>query len=429
MEMHLLLRLLKPHPNVGLDVFDEVAKVNGTVGVRQSGSDENLSSGHVKLGYRAGIAVLSRTLYATQGQLRMAVNHEPLYSQLRRTIYNRLPKPRGLQLPLWQSAGSDEILAPKTPGKGVGFAARKPCELAEDGLNHPVTVDYDLNTTSNRQGSRIAGKHMPHSRVCAPWQPPTAIRGGKRMNLALFAAAVLSVAAPSDSLALLARQHPATPFCSIFARLVWPLPPNGPRRWQPARRRLSRRRVNVDQERALATKYGVEGIPCFVMIVNGHEVDRAVGVTDRNRLAAMFSRNGVGSAVERCQRAIAGNEFQVGRGSVSDDRSRYVLFRGIAAPQSFPNRFRRYRQHPPASAAFRSLVPKTQMTTICCEPAFGCESKTKTDSRVGLVPSLTLATAKHLSSRVDTCSAMPPRTAGFGSICSAPQLRKVFPAI
>jgi thiol-disulfide isomerase/thioredoxin len=56
------------------------------------------------------------------------------------------------------------------------------------------------------------------------------------------------------------------------------------------------RRVNVDQERELANRFGVTGIPCFVMVVNGREVDRVVGVTDHNRLQAMFSRNGVGSA-------------------------------------------------------------------------------------------------------------------------------------
>jgi thiol-disulfide isomerase/thioredoxin len=57
------------------------------------------------------------------------------------------------------------------------------------------------------------------------------------------------------------------------------------------------RRVNVDQERDLANRYNVQGIPCFVMVVNGREVDRAVGVTDRSRLMAMFSRNGVGAGM------------------------------------------------------------------------------------------------------------------------------------
>jgi thiol-disulfide isomerase/thioredoxin len=116
------------------------------------------------------------------------------------------------------------------------------------------------------------------------------------MNLAFFAAAVLSVAAPSDSL----RPTGTTPSGDTMLldfRADW----CGPcRQMDPVVGSLLAegfpvRRVNVDQERALATKYNVEGIPCFVMIVNGREVDRAVGVTDRSRLAAMFSRNGVGA--------------------------------------------------------------------------------------------------------------------------------------
>ena len=37
----------------------------------------------------------------------------------------------------------------------------------------------------------------------------------------------------------------------------------------------------------LAAKYGVQRIPCFVMVVNGREVDRAVGLTSQRRLEQM----------------------------------------------------------------------------------------------------------------------------------------------
>jgi thiol-disulfide isomerase/thioredoxin len=53
------------------------------------------------------------------------------------------------------------------------------------------------------------------------------------------------------------------------------------------------RKVNVDHDHALAEKHGVQGLPCFVMLVDGKEVDRVVGATDRGRLVAMFRRNGV----------------------------------------------------------------------------------------------------------------------------------------
>jgi thiol-disulfide isomerase/thioredoxin len=63
------------------------------------------------------------------------------------------------------------------------------------------------------------------------------------------------------------------------------------------------RKVNADRERALADKYGVQGLPCFVMLVDGREVDRFVGTRDHDgqplnvaRFEAMFRRNGVDSA-------------------------------------------------------------------------------------------------------------------------------------
>jgi len=63
------------------------------------------------------------------------------------------------------------------------------------------------------------------------------------------------------------------------------------------------RKVNADRERGLADKYGVQGLPCFVMLVDGREVDRFVGTRDHDgqplnvtRFEAMFRRNGVGSA-------------------------------------------------------------------------------------------------------------------------------------
>ncbi|MEN6450320.1 MAG: thioredoxin domain-containing protein [Thermoguttaceae bacterium] len=46
-------------------------------------------------------------------------------------------------------------------------------------------------------------------------------------------------------------------------------------------------RVNVDQNRALAIQYGVRTIPCFVMLVNGREVDRVNEPTTYSRLERM----------------------------------------------------------------------------------------------------------------------------------------------
>jgi thiol-disulfide isomerase/thioredoxin len=46
-------------------------------------------------------------------------------------------------------------------------------------------------------------------------------------------------------------------------------------------------RVNKDQNPALAAKFNVQSIPCFVMVVDGREADRVVGTTTYSRLERM----------------------------------------------------------------------------------------------------------------------------------------------
>jgi hypothetical protein len=50
-------------------------------------------------------------------------------------------------------------------------------------------------------------------------------------------------------------------------------------------------RVNKDRNPTLAAKYDVQAIPCFVMVVDGREVDRVVGGTTYSRLEQMFKLN------------------------------------------------------------------------------------------------------------------------------------------
>jgi thiol-disulfide isomerase/thioredoxin len=52
------------------------------------------------------------------------------------------------------------------------------------------------------------------------------------------------------------------------------------------------REVNIDQDRALAARYHVDQIPCFVMIVGGREVTRTVGANSPATLLAMFRQAG-----------------------------------------------------------------------------------------------------------------------------------------
>lgn len=53
------------------------------------------------------------------------------------------------------------------------------------------------------------------------------------------------------------------------------------------------KQVDVDENRSLAARYGVNGIPCFVLVVDGQEVDRVVGMVPLSRLERMFTKNNV----------------------------------------------------------------------------------------------------------------------------------------
>ncbi|MEX0613191.1 MAG: thioredoxin family protein, partial [Pirellulales bacterium] len=50
------------------------------------------------------------------------------------------------------------------------------------------------------------------------------------------------------------------------------------------------REVDVTREPQLTRDFRVDRIPCFVMLVNGQEVDRVVGATSSDRLVQMFDR-------------------------------------------------------------------------------------------------------------------------------------------
>lgn len=49
-------------------------------------------------------------------------------------------------------------------------------------------------------------------------------------------------------------------------------------------------KIDVDRNPGLARKYGIRGIPAFVLVVNGKVVDRSVGYTSRQRLKRMLAR-------------------------------------------------------------------------------------------------------------------------------------------
>ncbi len=70
------------------------------------------------------------------------------------------------------------------------------------------------------------------------------------------------------------------------------------------------RKVNVDQDKQLAARFGVSSIPCFVLLVDGKEVSRRVGGMSYGQFTQMFQAAGVspGGRVARGQSpgALAG---------------------------------------------------------------------------------------------------------------------------
>ena len=49
-------------------------------------------------------------------------------------------------------------------------------------------------------------------------------------------------------------------------------------------------RINVDRQKSLAVKFGIERVPCFVAVAEGQETDRIVGSCSYQRLEAMITR-------------------------------------------------------------------------------------------------------------------------------------------
>ena len=50
------------------------------------------------------------------------------------------------------------------------------------------------------------------------------------------------------------------------------------------------RKVDIDKEPALASRFNVQSIPCFVLVANGKEVDRVTGLTTEQQLRGMLNR-------------------------------------------------------------------------------------------------------------------------------------------
>lgn len=131
------------------------------------------------------------------------------------------------------------------------------------------------------------------------------------------------------------------------------------------------RKVNVDHEKQLASRFKVRGIPCFVLVSGGRVVARREGVCSQSELERMFQAAGVGA--ERTERTIA-------RGQSPDGQPGRMLFPSTqsegplsgaasnAAPQGIIDPFAPTNE---AADNERSVAPP---------PGVDAEAKTKADA-------------------------------------------------
>lgn len=55
-------------------------------------------------------------------------------------------------------------------------------------------------------------------------------------------------------------------------------------------------KLNVDQNPAISQRYGIKGIPTFILFKNGSEKERLVGATSRETIASLLDEHVNGAA-------------------------------------------------------------------------------------------------------------------------------------
>ncbi len=83
------------------------------------------------------------------------------------------------------------------------------------------------------------------------------------------------------------------------------------------------RKIDVDQNQDIARRYGVQSIPCFVLVVNGQEQGRVVGMATPERLEQLFTTAGV---------QPAGTQPAITRGQSPERRGLFGFGRGSSQP-------------------------------------------------------------------------------------------------
>src|SRR5690606_5295741 len=85
------------------------------------------------------------------------------------------------------------------------------------------------------------------------------------------------------------------------------------------------REIDVEQDRDATQRFGVGPLPCFVLVVDGKEVDRVVGLVSESELTGMLRRAGVSPSEN-------GGLTEVAKRTTRSDRAAAPAVDPFAAP-------------------------------------------------------------------------------------------------
>jgi thiol-disulfide isomerase/thioredoxin len=169
------------------------------------------------------------------------------------------------------------------------------------------------------------------------------------------------------------------------------------------------RPVNIDQQQELAAKFRIESVPCFVLVVDGHEVDRTVGATAGSTLVGMFRKAGYDPAAR-----LAGGESKQRRSEAPQEFPAEVSHAplGAASFEGDSPHFSAATGGAPASAGKMGTVPgPSPAQRIAC-----CVRLKVTDPKGNSVGSGTIIDARQGEALILTCGHIFRDSDGKGKV-------------
>jgi thiol-disulfide isomerase/thioredoxin len=97
------------------------------------------------------------------------------------------------------------------------------------------------------------------------------------------------------------------------------------------------KKVNIEQSRELAAQYGIQSVPCYVLVVDGKEVERVMGGTSFSRLEKMFKTASVAARSSPPNNNSPGGAVAIPALNVADrSKADPATFQQPAAPPMGP---------------------------------------------------------------------------------------------